>query len=332
MNKRSDTKYKIALGEILRGYSVISTKQFKGIHVKHFSLLESIEIEEKYEENFQKAVEKGLPTIEERVKTNIEQEWWTDKKEKEFTKIPIEIGELRAAKSKFFLKRDIEKLANDIKQKEIRLLELETERNELIGYTAETFAGKKTNEFFIYFALRKGDNKTPFFTYEEYDELEESILNDLVKAYNQHTLKFSQEEMKKIAICNSHMHMIYLCGEDLYSFYGKGVTELTLRQTDLYGLGRYFKNIIQEAKGKISDDVLEDPERLVEYVDGQKATENLDTKKSEESSGMAIVGATKEDLKKLGLDKEGNVDSFSQAATEKGGSLTFEEILKLHGL
>ncbi len=87
MNKRNEAKYKIALGEILKGYSVISTQQFKNVYIKHFTFLDSIEIDQKHEENLQKAIEKGLPTIEEKIQTNIEQEWWTKEKEKEFHRV-----------------------------------------------------------------------------------------------------------------------------------------------------------------------------------------------------------------------------------------------------
>ena len=46
---------------------------------------------------------------------------------------------------------------------------------------------------------------------------------------------------------------------------------------------------------------------------------------------MAIVGATADDLKKMGLKKDTGEKSFQEIAREKGG-LSMEDIMKLSGI
>jgi hypothetical protein len=46
---------------------------------------------------------------------------------------------------------------------------------------------------------------------------------------------------------------------------------------------------------------------------------------------VSVMGATKEDLKKLKQDNTGSV-SLEDAAKKKGGSLSFEDLMKLHGV
>ena len=47
---------------------------------------------------------------------------------------------------------------------------------------------------------------------------------------------------------------------------------------------------------------------------------------------MSLVGATKEDLKRLGLDSPNETISLAQKAAEKGGKLDMEDMIKLHGI
>ena len=44
------------------------------------------------------------------------------------------------------------------------------------------------------------------------------------------------------------------------------------------------------------------------------------------------MGATKQDLAKAGIDENQDVIDLSQKAQEKGGRLTMEDMMKLHGV
>ena len=53
-----------------------------------------------------------------------------------------------------------------------------------------------------------------------------------------------------------------------------------------------------------------------------------------DSDATTIVGATQEDLERMGITspKQDGAVSLSKAAAEHGGSLNMEQLMKLHGV
>ena len=51
-----------------------------------------------------------------------------------------------------------------------------------------------------------------------------------------------------------------------------------------------------------------------------------------EGSATSLVGATKEDLKRLGLDNPAETINMAKKAAEKGGKLSMDDLMKLHGM
>ena len=83
---------------------------------------------------------------------------------------------------------------------------------------------------------------------------------------------------------------------------------------------------------------MKDPEGLIEWFEGTKNADELlnkNTKATQKDNvATSIVGATQEDLKRLGLkseEKNGDIDLAKEAA-KKGGKLDMQDLIKLHGL
>ena len=92
---------------------------------------------------------------------------------------------------------------------------------------------------------------------------------------------------------------------------------------------------MENSEAKVPDDVKEDPEKLVEWFESTKnAREVLDKSKGAEKEGSAtsLVGATKQDLKRLGLDNPNETINLAKKAAEKGGTLSMEDMMKIHGV
>ena len=96
---------------------------------------------------------------------------------------------------------------------------------------------------------------------------------------------------------------------------------------------KYFKGILSNSSTKVPDNVINDPEALVDWYEGSKnAAElmrNTKNKNSEEALGTSLVGASKEDIKKMGIKNTDNI-SLTEEAKKKGGSLSFQDLIKLH--
>ena len=319
--------------DILRGYTKSNIKKFGTFYLKHLDLWSAEEIDERKIEYEDHAKSRGLPTEEEKIKEIEKDDLWGKEKENEIKNLHFQISNLKITKTKFVLKADIENIQEQINEAEKELIRLASERQDLVGYTVETFATKKINEFFIYTtSFKDPELKDPFFDKEEFDELHETDINSLVANYNVVSDLFNETNLKRMALCGFFLNSFYLCKDNPLILYGKPIINLTFNQNELFSLGRYFKGILSELKHEPDPEVMDDPDKLIELFNVGKSSEKIKEKMSE-SSATTVVGATQEDMKRMGLTS-GQPDgaiSLAKAAAEKGGYLDMEDLIKLHG-
>ncbi len=80
-----------------------------------------------------------------------------------------------------------------------------------------------------------------------------------------------------------------------------------------------------------SNTVVEEEEIIFQKDDKKINIEKLE-KNGKDGAASSIVGATQKDLEKAGIDNNSDVIDLSQKAKEKGGKLTMEDMMKLHGV
>ena len=98
-------------------------------------------------------------------------------------------------------------------------------------------------------------------------------------------------------------------------------------QIETFQYAKNFKNILSNSKSPPPTDVMNDPDKLEEWFNTNKNVEEiLEKNDGKDAVATSLVGASKEDLKKLGLDTSQGLDLKKLA----GKSLT--EIVKAHGL
>ena len=320
--------------DILRGYSKAHIKKFGHFYFSHLNLFTSEDIDEKKLEYENHAKTRGVPTEEEKLEQLKEDDLWSDARSDEIKDSQSVIKSLMVTKTKFVLKADIDNIQKQIEDEEKKLIEALNKKEELLGYTVETYAVKKINEFFIYStSFIDKELKTKLFTEEDFEELHEQDVQSLVLEYNNVTSCFGDKNMKRIALSGFFLNSFYMCKDNPFTFYGKPVVHLSFNQNELFSLGRYFKNILSELKHDPAPEVMDDPDKLIEMFNVSKNSEKIKEKMSE-SDATSVVGATKEDLERMGIvsPHEDGAVSLSKAAAEKGGSLEMEDLMKLHGL
>ena len=104
-------------------------------------------------------------------------------------------------------------------------------------------------------------------------------------------------------------------------------------QGELFSYGKYFKHILSEMKNKPHPDVMDDPDKLIElYNVGQNADKIKQSMENADAS--TVVGATSEDLERMGLkapsDEPQQGISLAEEAAKKGGKLSMEDLMNLH--
>ena len=324
---------KLVFSEIVEGYSLTRSELFGDLKIKHINNYDSAKTDIKNNYYFEKAVSQGLPKREEKLEYLIKEKLWDPEKDKEADRLKEMLKGMNRTKSKLFLQAQIDAIKKDIVDNEIKLSNILAEKESVIGFTAEEYANRRINEYYMHISILDEEGKQ-LFGENEFDELEQDQVNDIMQVYEKNNRKFKAEILKKISLADFFTNIFYLCEDNVFNFYGKPVIDLTFYQIEIYSYGRYFKSIIQNSEEKIPDHIVEDPDKLIEWAESSKNVKEVLEKTSgdAESGASSIMGATKQDLAKAGIDETQDVIDLSQKAQEKGGRLTMEDMMKLHGV
>ena len=324
---------KLVFSEIVEGYSLTRSELFGDLKIKHINNYDSAKTDIKNNYYFEKAVSQGLPKREEKLEYLIKEKLWDPEKDKEADRLKEMLKGMNRTKSKLFLQAQIDAIKKDIVDNEIKLSNILAEKESVIGFTAEEYANRRINEYYMHISILDEEGKQ-LFGENEFDELEQDQVNDIMQVYEKNNRKFKAEILKKISLADFFTNIFYLCEDNVFNFYGKPVIDLTFYQIEIYSYGRYFKSIIQNSEEKIPDQIVEDPDKLIEWAESSKNVKEVLEKTSgdAESGASSIMGATKQDLEKAGIDQNQDVIDLSQKAQEKGGRLTMEDMMKLHGV
>ena len=301
----------------------------KFCYIKHFKDIDLSLFQENTDEYIMEAQEQGLETEKEKLTLLCKEGHWTWEEEDEIKKLKGQVDNLKRTRSKLFIQAQVKKIEKEIKAKEDKLAEVTSRRIEIVGITAEKFAEKKSNETLIFYSLfADRDLKEPFFSKEEYDEIHQGEIYKLMDLYNESCLRFSYDKLQLVAACSFFMSSYGLCGDNPLTFFGKAVIEMSVYQTNLFSLGKHYKAILSQGKSP-PEEYMDDPEKMASWYDGVMNADKIEAK-SDKKEGRSFVGASRDEMDSSMSDTVGAINLNKEVA-KRGGEMTFDEILKLHG-
>lgn len=320
---------RLIYSEILRGYSTCRIND-KNVYLKHLNSLDNADIDVKYTYHYDYAVSKGVSTNEEKLVFLDEQDEWKKKDEEKIKNLNDTIKRSLLSRKKILLPSQRDILTKEIESREKELNTLELEKMEKLGVTAESVAQKNVNDYYIFYCLYKDQEFSQnLFTEEEYDDLTDDDLLEVINEYNRKFTLLTQDNIKKIALSSFFLNPFSICDDKPLQFYGRPVCDLTYFQIDLFIWGIRFKNIMKK-QDEIPEGIMKDPDKLIEWSeakdDTKKNAEKLDL--YNEDRNVTLPGATKKDLEDLGLTDENSID-LGKEARKKGGNLSFQDIIAL---
>lgn len=324
-------RLKFLFNDVLRGYTVAIHHNLK-VYIKHFTISDTADFDEQYDNYLKKAVKDGCLTAEEKEKYLINQDLWSEDKNVRIKNIRSFLDGLYKTKAKVLRESELVPVNHQIEKYEKEVKELEGEKSLLLDVTAESYAAKRLNEYYIYCSYYKSaDFKDLLFTYDEFNDLDDDSLADLVSLYNQSTNVFYDNTLKRIALSGFFLNLFFVCNDSVNEFYGKPAVKLTFYQSELFGYGRYFKNLMSNNQEQPSPELFDDPVRFVEFYEGKKQLEKL---KADGKTAESFVGLTSKDKERLGIQDEqpGMIDKMVQEAMKKGGNLDAKDIMRIHGV
>jgi len=276
----------------------------KPLYIKHLSHKEHIGLDDIERACIERARERGLPDEKTQLEYLKREGLWTQKDESEIVQQEIYIRQMNDGKKHIILPSVLEVHLRQLKEGEAKLVQLLTRKRQLLGETCETYAAKIVNEYYILKSVFKDrDLKEAFFSEEEFDDIEDEELNDITIKYNDILDICSDQNIKKLAIQDFFMNYYYLCEDNIYSFFGKPIVDFTYFQVRLANQAKYFKHLFSNNDiNTVPPEIRADPDKLIAYFDTTKKGKEMMNKHNGDAVGM--VGATKEDLKALGVQNQ----------------------------
>lgn len=317
--------------DIINGYSKYNSS-LGIIYIKHPNIIDYSLSEEVRADAFNRAKEEGLPESKDKEKILLEQDLWTESKNKEISELGSFINNMKTSKSKCAIPSQRESFDRQINENQIKLNNLLQEKHELLGMTAELFGSKKMNEYNIYALSYKDIGiKEKMFSLENFEDLDNKQINELYDILIKFSETFSFDTIKRLALLPIFLNAYYLCEDNPYIFWGKAIINLTNNQIDLTSHGKSFKSIISQHGNNIPSEILNDPEKLIDWHESRKNTKEIVDKQGD-SGNIAIMGANKEDYQKMGLGVEHQRGSkIFDEAKKHGGKLNLQQLMKIQG-
>ena len=316
--------------DVVRGFST-TTLEEDFVYIKHLTPHDQVELEEIEEKYFNIALRKGVPTEEDMLAYLKDEGQWTDKDEKFIQDKELFLENLRKAKTKLVLKREIDKQAALIDKEQKLLNDKQMQKIGLIGNTCEKYAKDRLNDFYMIKSFFADDKlQEPLFNQDKFDELDNHDIKKVVYKYNEIFEGFSEESIQ-YTILEDFYNPYLSFAEDSMQFYGKAFCDLTYNQIRLIVYTRVFKNIF-DMNENIPESIRKDPAKLLEFGSSSKEEKDKAKDKLTQGDGGTLVGAKQEDYDYLGVERPTNAVSLHEEAKKKGGTLNMEDLMKLHGV
>ena len=200
--------------DVLNGYTTMDHGG-KKIYLKHLNVFDSIDTDLEYKKCLERAKGKELPTEKEQIEYLIKEELWTKEKDEKIKSLRIYVAGLEETKSKIFMETEVEYIKGEIKSKGEKLKKLILDRLKLVGVTAEKYAEKRSNEFYMRSVLYKDkEYNEPHFSEEDFDDLSDQQLNDVFTSYTSFSLHLNRACIKRLSIASFFTTFFYLCDDE----------------------------------------------------------------------------------------------------------------------
>ena len=317
-----DKTLRTVLFDIVEGFSRMETALGR-CSIKHFNNHDQHDLEQHYEDIYDRARKNGLPTEKESLELLRDEDLWTEEEEGKLIEVRKYGETLKQTKKNLIIPSQIENINADIAAADKEHGELLLKRQSLLTETCESYAKNKNNDYSIYLCLYKGKKRTKkFLGWDEFCELPKPALSELFTDYLTASKHLSLSNIKYLAL--SPMFSSYynvLGSKNLHDFFKKPVHELTFYQLNLLNYTKILNSILENVEG-IPESIKSCPDDLIDYAESKQKNKNV-VEKSKDKQGFSVMGATKKDMDEMGVSDELAVSPFELA--KKKGALTLED-------
>lgn len=299
--KFSDIDLRRAYADICRGYS---DAKFLGerCYVAHMTIFDQTEVDAYQNGVFEDVKKRGVATEAARLAWLKEKGIWSDKDEMDLVHARTYAENLRKTRSKLALKLQIEQLDKQIGEADIELDKLASRKTNAIGLTAEHVAENRAQFEYIRLSFYRDMALTqPLFTQHDIEELGDEDTDDLLMTYIGVIHRMSTDIIRHIVVRPFFINQFSLCADNVSSFFGGGIADLTISQSNLLSYGRYYHKVL--SSNDFAADIANDPDKIDDAINRARNFRAMNSKVKEHAGGfVGYVGATEDDFKVMGAE------------------------------
>lgn len=287
-----------AFVDICRGYS-IGWLNGVALYVCHLGHEQHEEYELTEERYRQQAITLGAPTEAARLIALKASGQWGNEKEVEIERQKDTIIRFEEGKRTVVIPSVIEQYDKQIADEKGRLVNLLTERANLVGMTAEVYAQQRLNDHYIVTNVFRDEGLVePLYPPEVFEDLGDTDVGLILGAYHEAIDPCADDQLRHLAVQDFFMSYWGLAGDNAQTFYGKAICNLTYYQVRLSNIARYFRSIMDSVDiSKLEPKARHDPDAIEKAFTSQRNMAKLD------SEGKIPAGGMNEaDMKALNLE------------------------------
>lgn len=258
--------------DILRGYSIIRNKDKKAF-LKHFSVLEYLQLDEFEEESYEDAIKSGIKSEQQLIDNAVDLGFWSEQLEEESKSLKwlMEKHENALNKIKDRGQKILFEKSNEETKK--RFEEIQQKRNNIVGFSAENLALRKRTAMLIDNSIYKD---TTFQENIDEEDKEGFSLSCFVKIQD----LFLRENLIRASYTNTFFESFVYQYKNPISLFNKDLCSLTLFQSKILTFANVLLNKIRNTE-KIPENILSDGVKLYNFdpkdkANGENVTEGID--------------------------------------------------------
>lgn len=285
-----------AFVDICRGHTVT---QYKGapLYIRHLSHMDHVDYDLKQAEYERDAIAKGAKTEKTRLEELRASGQWSDAKDADIERQKDTITRFEDTIRNTPQPSIAQSLGGQLNDERQKLNKMLQDKANLIGITAEVYAQRRLNDYYIVTNLFSDLKLTKnLITDEEFQEMPDKEVEHLLDVYHKAIESCDDVHLRQLAVQDFFSSYWNMSADNASVFYGRPVCQLTYYQIRLGNIARYFKSILEGVDlNKVPPNVRGDPEAIERlYTSQQKAREM-------ERSGKLPGNMSESDIQQTGL-------------------------------
>lgn len=294
-----------AFVDIAKGYS---EADYNGstVFIKHFNIFDQSDIDSHAEKISKRYEKSGLKSEEQILKEAKQSGDWTDKQEQHLDQRKNFLKTLQNTVKNLLVPSQVKQMEDKIEEVKKEIQEISVQKQLLLQNSCEAYTQRKVSDLTISLSIFKDRNLSELlFSQDDFDDLERSEIYELVKIYNDAFELIDIEKIKVLALSGIFSNYFSTCESSSYEMFKKTPMDLTFFQLNLLNYGQMFKSIFKNIPN-IPEEIKNNPNKLLEFAEsGHEKAEKIreiQKKGGNKRGAQSFVGATKEDMEKMGYN------------------------------